>query len=340
MPTVTALRLNTFGLDNLSLDSIEVPAPATGEVLVSFRAASLNYRDLMTVLGSYNPKMQLPRILGSDAAGEVVAVGENVTRFKPGDRVTSLFFQDWHDGELQPTTGRSALGGVIDGAFTTSRIFSEGGLIHAPRYLSDQQAATLPCAALTAWNALVEKGRLAAGQTVLVLGTGGVSIFALQIAKVHGARVLLTSSSDTKLQHGRELGADETINYKTTPEWDAEVLRLTANRGVDHVVEVGGAGTVPLSLNAVRPGGHVYIIGVLAGRGQAIDIRTVLSKSIHVTGVYVGSRAMFTRMNAALETNRIQPVIDRVFPFAQAREALAWLQSGHHFGKIVLDLTQ
>ena len=338
MPTATAARLQAFGLDHVQLIDLDLSAPGPQEVLVKLHAASLNYRDLMMVLGHYNPNMELPRILGSDAAGEVIAIGESVTRFKVGDRVTSLFFQHWHDGEVQPSTGETALGGPIDGVFATSHIFPEGGLIHAPAYLTNEQAATLPCAALTAWNALVEKGHIHAGQTVLILGTGGVSLFALQIAKAHGARVILTSSSDAKLQRGRDLGADDTINYNTTPDWEDEVLRLTGELGVDHVVEVGGAGTLPRSLKAVRPGGHVYLIGVLSEPGKGVDVMPILSKSIHLDGVYVGSRAMFSRMNAAFEANKITPIIDRTFPLTQIREAIAYLQSGSHFGKVVISL--
>ncbi len=213
----TALYLNAFGLDHLALNDITLPAPGPTEVLVDLHAASLNYRDLMVILGTYNPKMALPRIPGSDAAGIVQAVGENVTQFKPGDHVTSLFFQDWHDGPILPTTGKSALGGPIDGVFSTAHLFPEHGLIHAPAGYTHAEAATLPCSALTAWNALVERGHLHAGQTVLLLGTGGVSLFALQIAKAHGARVILTSSSDEKLARARTLGADDTINYRSTP---------------------------------------------------------------------------------------------------------------------------
>jgi NADPH:quinone reductase-like Zn-dependent oxidoreductase len=342
MPQVTALTIPAFGLENLTLTHPDLPALGPTDVAVAFHAASLNYRDFMTVTGIYNPMLELPRIPGSDAAGTVTAIGAAVTRFQVGDRVTSLFFQDWHDGEVQPNTGRSALGGTMDGVFATARVLPETGLLHTPGYLTDEEAATLPCAALTAWNALVEKGHLRAGETVLILGTGGVSLFALQIAKMHGARVILTSSSDEKLVRGRELGADETINYKTTPEWDTEVHRLTGKRGVDHVLEVGGAGTLPRSLRAVRPGGHVYVIGVLSGPGNSpadgIDVRTVLSKSIYVCGVYVGSRAMFERMNAAFTTNHIKPVVDRIFPLSEAKEALTTMQNGSHFGKIVLSL--
>lgn len=334
-----ALRLNAFGLDHLALEPLTLPTTlGPTEVRVELHAASLNYRDLMTVLGTYNPNMALPRIPGSDAAGIVTAIGSTVTLFKPGDHVTSLFFQDWLSGPIQPTTGKSALGGPIDGVFATDHIFPETGLIHAPIGYTHAEAATLPCAALTAWNALVERGNLHSGQTVLILGTGGVSLFALQIAKAQGARVIITSSSDEKLSRARQLGADETINYRTTPDWDREVFTLTQNRGVDHIVEVGGAGTLPLSFKAVTPGGNIYVIGVLAGKGATIDPTPILAKALHVEGVYVGSRAMYARLISAIETNQIHPIIDRTFPLSAASDALSYLQSGSHFGKIVLTL--
>ena len=338
MTQARALRLSAFGLDHLQLVSVEVPEPGPTEVLVTLAAASLNYRDLMTAMGWYRPDMKLPRILGSDAAGTVTAVGEKVTRFKVGDRVTSLFFEDWVDGEIQPTTNKSALGGDIDGVLTTARIFPESGLIPTPGFLTDQEAATLPCAAVTAWNGLMERGKLQPGETVLVMGTGGVSLFALQLAKAAGARVILTSSSDDKLARGRAMGADETINYRTTPEWATAAFELNGRRGVDHVVEVGGAGTLGQSLRAVRPGGHVYLIGVLSEPGKGVDIMPVLSKSLHFEGIYVGSRAMFERMNQAFVANQIRPVVDRTFPIEDAKAAFEHLQSGGHFGKIVIDL--
>ena len=339
MSSASVLRLRDgFGLDHVQVEEEEVREPGYGEVHVRFHAASLNYRDLMVALGQYNPKMELPRILGSDAAGEVLRIGEAVTELKAGDRVASLFFQTWQAGEITQTTGKSALGGAIDGVFATERILPATGVIRIPDRLSFEAAATLPCAALTAWNALVERGRLCAGQNVLILGTGGVSIFALQLAKAHGARVILTSSSDEKLARGRELGADETINYRTTPEWDEEVMRLTGHRGVDHVVGVGGSGTLPRSFHAVRVGGQVHLIGVLSEPGKGVDVLSVLRKSLHFNGIYVGSREMFTRLNAALEVNGIKPVIDRVFPLSGAREAFEYIKSGSHFGKIVLKL--
>lgn len=342
MPQPTALRLDAFGLDNLKPEPAPLPALGPTDVHVRLRAAALNYRDLMVVLGQYNPKMHLPRIIGSDAAGEVVAIGPAVTLFKPGDRVCTLFFQDWLDGEIQPLTGKSALGGTIDGVFATERVLPETGLIHAPAQLSFEEAATLPCAALTAWNALIEQGHLRAGQTVLVQGTGGVSLFALQIAKMSGATVIVTSSSDEKLDRARRLGATHVINYKSTPDWDKPAKELTSNLGVDHVIEVGGQGTVIKSLSAVRPAGHVHVIGVLSGTGTeagpGIDVRSILTKSVHINGIYVGSRAMFQRLNAAITANNLKPVIDRVFPFADARAALEHMQNGSHFGKIVLSL--
>ena len=339
MEDSTVLRLRDgFGLDNLHFEQTHVEKPGSTDVVVRFRAASLNYRDLMVALGHYNPKMDLPRILGSDAAGEVVEVGEAVTQLRPGDRVASLFFQSWQDGEITREIGRSALGGSIDGVFASVRMMPERGLIRIPDHLSYEQASTLPCAALTAWNALIEKGGLHAGQTVLVLGTGGVSMFALQIAKAHGATVILTSSSDEKLERARALGADYTINYRRTPEWDGEVLRLTNREGVDHVVEVGGSGTISRSLNAVRVSGHVHLIGVLSAPGKGVDVLPVLRKSIYLNGVYVGSRAMFGRMNAAFAANRWQPVIDRVFPLREARAAFEEMERGSHFGKLVLSL--
>ena len=287
----TALRLNAFGLDNLVLDPARPPRARPHDVHVRLRAASLNSRDLMALLGQYDPKMQLPRILGSDAAGEVIAVGPAVTRFKPGDRICTLFFQDWLDGEIQPLTGKSALGGPIDGVFATERVLPESGLIHAPAHLSFEEAATLPCAALTAWNALVEQGHLRAGQTVLVQGTGGVSLFALQIAKMmarpSSSPVPPTRSSIAPPRSHRGPRRVHSLGGRTpsitNPRRTGTSLpkSLTHNIGVDHVVEVGGQGTITKSLNAVRPAGHVHVIGVLSGphAGSGIDVRSVLTKS-------------------------------------------------------------
>jgi len=325
-----------LGLENLALVERPVPAPGPGEVQVRFHAASLNYRDLLFGLGSYNRNPRLPAIPGSDGAAEVTALGEGVTRWKVGDRVCPSFMQDWQDGILTPALQRSALGaGDRDGVLREVGCFPEQGLSAIPEHLSFEEAATLPCAALTAWNALVEIGGIKAGDTVLTLGTGGVSLFALQFAKLHGARVIATSGSDAKLETARSLGADATINYVATPDWDKEVLRLTGKRGVDHVVEVGGAGTLPRSLNAVRMGGLVTVIGVLA-QGSGLDPTRILMKGLRLQGVFVGSRRMFEDMCRAMELANLKPVIDRAFAFGEVPEALERMRSGAHTGKIVI----
>jgi NADPH:quinone reductase-like Zn-dependent oxidoreductase len=327
-----------FGLENLVMTEREMPTPSSYEVLVRFHAASLNYRDVMFSKGVYRPDAKFPTVPLSDGAGEVVAVGEGVSRWKVGDRVCPIFMQGWLEGAVTPQKGRTALGGGdLDGVLRESAAFDENGLVSIPDHLSYEEAATLPCAAVTAWHALVESGRIKAGATVLVLGTGGVSIFALQFAKLHGARVIATSSSDEKIKRVRALGADEVINYKRIPDWDKEVFRLTGKIGVDHVVEVGGAGTMPKSLNAVRTGGDISVIGVLAG-GSGLDPARLLMKSVRLQGIFVGSRQMFEEMNRAIALHTMRPVIDKTFPFDQAPEALAYMEKGLHFGKIVLTI--
>ncbi|PYJ55506.1 MAG: NAD(P)-dependent alcohol dehydrogenase [Verrucomicrobia bacterium] len=331
-----AFEYRKFGLENLVLVERDTPHAAAHEVVVKFHAASLNYRDLLFARGLYNPKARFPAVPGSDGAGEIVSVGEGVTRWKSGDRVCPIFMQGWLDGERSADQARTALGGGdLDGVLRECGAFQENGLVRIPDHLSFEEAATLPCAAVTAWNALVQLGRLKAGDTVLTLGTGGVSIFALQFAKMHGARVIATSSSDEKLARVRELGADETINYKKTPDWDKEVLRLTDGIGVDHVVEVGGAGTLSKSVNAARIDGHVSVIGVLAS-GSGFDPIRVVMKSLRLQGIFVGSRRMFEDMNRAIAVSHLKPVIDKIFAFARAREALEHLERGSHFGKIVV----
>lgn len=331
-----AYEVRQFGLENLVMTEREEPRPSPREVVVKFRAASLNYRDLMFVKGSYNPRAKLPAVPFSDGAGEVVAVGGEVSRWKVGDRVCPIFMQDWLEGPPTARKNRTTLGGGdFDGVLREFGAFDEQGLVRIPEHLSYEEAATLPCAGVTAWHALVNSGNLKAGQTVLTLGTGGVSTFALQFAKMHGARVIATSSSDEKLARARELGADEVINYRETPAWDKEVLRLTDKVGVDHVVEVGGAGTLPMSVNSVRVGGHVCLIGVLTGGGD-FDPRGILMKSVHLQGVFVGSRRMFEEMNSAVEANLMRPVVDKVFEFEDARAALSQMEGGSHFGKIVI----
>lgn len=332
-----AYQITNYGsLDGLTLMERSTPTPAPGQILVRIRAVSLNYRDLMIVLGKYGGTTPPDLVPLSDGAGEVVAVGAGVSRVRVGDRVAGIFFQTWLDGGIRAAYHASALGGARDGMLAEHVVLSEDGVVKLPDYLTYEEGASLPCAAVTAWNGLVEQGRLTAGETVLLQGTGGVSMFALQIAKMHGARVILTSSSDEKLARAKALGADEGINYKTTPDWDQAVWALTGKRGVDHVVEVGGPGTLAKSLQAARHGGHIAQIGVLSDVEAKISPMPILGKSLHLNGIYVGSRAMFERLLSALTANQIHPVIDRAFPFAEARAAYAHLQSGAHFGKVVL----
>jgi NADPH:quinone reductase-like Zn-dependent oxidoreductase len=331
-----AYEVRQFGIENLAVVERDEPPAAAREVVVKFHAASLNYRDVMFVKGTYHPKAKLPTVPFSDGAGAVVAVGSDVTRWKIGDRVCPIFTQGWTEGAPSLQKNRTALGGGdLDGVLREYGAFDENSLVEIPDSLSFEEAATLPCAAVTAWHALVNSGNLKAGETVLTLGTGGVSIFALQFAKLHGARVVATSSSDEKLERAQALGADIMINYRSAPDWDREVLSLTNRAGVDHVVEVGGAGTLAKSLNSVRVGGHVALIGVLASGGD-FDPRSILMKSIRVQGIYVGSRRMFEEMNSAIEANGMKPVIDKTFAFDEVREALRYMESGSHFGKIVI----
>ena len=331
-------EVRQFGIENLVLVERAEPEPTANEVVVKFHSVSLNYRDLMFVKGVYNPKARLPAVPFSDGSGEVVAVGANVKKWKVGDRVCPIFTQTWLDGSLSIEKRRTTLGaGDLDGVLREFGTFDENGLVEVPGHLSFDEAATLPCAAVTAWNALVVSGNLKAGDTVLILGTGGVSIFALQFAKMHGARVIVTSSSDQKLTKAKNLGADEIINYTKAPDWDKEVLRLTNRIGVDHVVEVGGAGTLSKSFNSVRIGGHVAVIGVLAGAGE-FDPRSILMKAVRMQGILVGSRRMFEEMNSAIVGNRLKPVIDKTFAVSEASEALKYMESGSHFGKIVINL--
>lgn len=324
-----------FGLDALKQSDRPRPEPGRGEVLLKVRACSLNYRDLLVVKGVYNPKLNLPRVPCSDAVGEVVAIGADVGRVKVGQRVAGLFMPGWIEGELNDAKGRTALGGSADGLLAEYAVLSEESVVVVPEHLTDEEAATLPCAAVTAWNGLVTAGGVKPGDTVLVQGTGGVSLFALQFARLAGARVIATSSSDEKLARVKSLGASDGINYRAVPEWGETVRQLTRGRGVDHVIEVGGAGTLAQSLRAVRTGGHIALIGVLSGYGQFNPL-PILMKGVHVTGIYVGSREMFEAMNRAIALHQLQPVVDRVFGFGQAVEAFRYMESAAHFGKIVV----
>jgi NADPH:quinone reductase-like Zn-dependent oxidoreductase len=311
------------------------PEPGSHQVMIRVRATSLNYRDQAIVTGKYLMPVSRDIIPLSDGAGEVVAVGAGVTRFKPGDRVMGLFFQGWIAG---PHPGwHLALGNPFDGMLAEHVLLDEQSVVAMPANLSFEEAATLPCAPLTAWHGLYHAGKsLRAGDTVLLLGTGGVSIAALQFAKLAGARVIITSSNDEKLARAKALGADEVINYKSTPEWEKEVHRLTHGRGVDTVVEVGGPGTLNRSFTSVCVGGKVLLIGVLGGRAGESNPMMVMVKNANMHGVIVGSRLMFEEMNRAIEINNLKPVVDRVFPFEQAKEAYHLAASGEFFGKIVI----
>ncbi|MEZ5908363.1 MAG: NAD(P)-dependent alcohol dehydrogenase [Hyphomicrobiaceae bacterium] len=322
------------GIDSLSLVEMASPQPGPGEIMVRVRASSLNYRDLSTVKDPIGRGLALPMSPNSDAAGDVVAVGAGVTRFKAGDRVASCFFRDWPDGTCTPEAMAGALGGTANGVLAEEIILKDTGAVHMPAHLTYEEGATLPCAALTAWHALVEAGGLKAGDTVLLLGTGGVSIFALQFATLFGARAIVTSSSDEKLQRAALMGASTTINYRTTPDWDKAVLEATEGRGVDITVEVGGAGTLPRSVSATRVAGTVSLIGVLTG-GE-INPTAVMRKSIRLQGIYVGSRRMFEDMNRAIASSGLKPVVDRTFGFDEARAAFHAMEAAGHFGKIVI----
>jgi NADPH:quinone reductase-like Zn-dependent oxidoreductase len=325
-----------FGLDNLAVTERPDPRPGHGEVLVRVRAVSLNYRDLLTVRGQYNPKQKLPLIPCSDGAGEVVEVGEGVTRVKVGEHVGANFAQRWISGAPTRDKLRSTLGGPLDGMLAELVVLSAEGVVRVPAHLSDEEAATLPCAGLTAWSSLVTDGRLTAGDTVLLQGTGGVSIFALQFAKLLGLRAIITSSSDEKLERARSLGADAGINYRQTPDWSAKVKELTGGTGVDLVVEVGGAGTLEQSLRAVRIGGTVCLMGVLAGNALELPLPLIFMQRLRLQGILVGSREDFEAMSRAIVLHQLHPVVDRVFPFEETRAALELMDRGGHFGKICI----
>lgn len=331
-----AIELPAFGIDNLIVVERPEPQPGSGQVLLKMRAWSLNYRDLLVVKGQYNPRLRLPLNPLSDGVGEVAALGPGVSRVKVGDRVAGLFVQKWLDGELTDEKLRSSLGGGGTGLLADYVVLSEDGVIPVPPHLTDAEAATLPCAALTAWQALITAGQLKPGDTVLTQGTGGVSLFALQFAVLAGARVLITSGSDEKLQRALKLGAAAGTNYKTGPDWDVWAREQTGGIGVDHVIELGGAGTLPRSFKAVRPGGRISLIGVLTGNAGEVNPVPVLMKNLCLQGIFVGSGAMFAAMNRAIAQHQLRPVVDREFAFAEAAAAFRYLESGSHFGKVTL----
>jgi NADPH:quinone reductase-like Zn-dependent oxidoreductase len=331
-------QIQSFGIDKLALVDLPQPRPGRGEVLVKVHAVSLNYRDQLMVRGLYNPRMALPRIPCSDGAGEVVEVGDEVTSTSPGQRVAGIFMQHWLDGQPTAESSRGALGGDIDGMLAEYVVLPQSGVVPIPEHLSYSEAATLPCAGVTAWNALENAAQVKPGDVVLIQGTGGVSIFALQFAKMVGATVIGTSSSDEKLERAKAMGLDAGLNYRQSPDWAKWVLKETGNRGADLIVEVGGAGTFAQSLQAVRFGGTVAQIGVLSQSEQPLPIAPILHRQVRIHGVYVGSRAHFEAMNRAIRANGMRPVVDRIFAFGEAQDALNALQEAHHFGKIVIQV--
>jgi NADPH:quinone reductase-like Zn-dependent oxidoreductase len=340
-----AYPIKQFGVEHLEKSELPMLQIAPGMVLIRVHAVSLNYRDLMMVKGLYNPKMALPRIPCSDGAGEIVAVGESVSRVRVGDRVCGIFMQRWLDGPLTAEKSKAALGGDVDGMLAEYVLLSQDGVVLFPDHLSYEEAATLPCAGVTAWNALHHAGvpshPVLPGETVVIQGTGGVSIFALQFARLLGARVIGTSSSDEKLNRAYNLGLDAGCNYKERPDWSKWVMETAGGLGADRIIEVGGAGTFGQSLKAVRVGGLVAQIGVLSGAvSDSLALTPILHKQLNVQGIYVGSRAMFEEMNAALAKAKLHPVIDHVFAADQVREAFLHIQSASHFGKIVIRTTE
>lgn len=327
-----------WSIEGMELVEQPQPEPGPGQVVVRIRAASLNYRDLLTVQGK-GGQHKLPLVPFSDGAGEVTAVGEGVSRISAGNRVCPMFFPAWLDGRPSAGNRRLALGGTRPGVLQELMLLDAEGVSLIPRHLSFVEAATLPCAALTAWRALFEEACIRPGETVLVQGTGGVSIFALQFAKLAGATVIVTSSSDEKLERAKALGADHTINYRSVREW-GKAAAAWAGGGVDHVVEVGGKDTFQQSIDAAKVGGTILVIGVLSGFSQDINIPTVFGKNLHIVGLSVGSRRMFENMVSAIERNCITPVVDRTFDFHALPEALKLMQQGGHFGKIAIEFPQ
>ena len=328
-----------WGFDRIAIVEREDPKPGPGEVLVRMKAVSLNYRDFLMVNGLYSRGSATATSITpfSDGCGVVEAVGEGVTRVAVGDRVSTLFFQGWNSGRPTVEKLTTSLGSPIPGAGRELAVFSQEGVSKVPDFLTDHQVATLACAALTAWRGLFVDARLEPGDTVVLQGTGGVSIFGLQFAKAAGYRTIITSSSDEKLARAKALGADHLVNYRTTPEWSKPVKAATGGVGADFIMEVGGAGTIQQSLKAVRIGGHIAIIGVVSGAGEGVNPAQLIGNGAKLQGLTVGSREMFEAMCRAIELHKIGPVVDKVFPWTEARAAFEAMQGGEHFGKIVLE---
>ena len=329
---------NAYELRLEDREGVSPSAVPPDSVLVKVRAVSLNYRDIIAWRNLAGRPMD-GRVPTSDGAGEIIACGEKVTQWQVGDRVAACFFQTWQSGRFEMRHHRNDLGGTLDGMLQETVCLPATGVVRVPNHLDFEQAASLPCAALTAWCALVCRGSLEPGQKVLCLGTGGVSIFALQIAKALGAEVLITSSDERKLQRAKELGAMHTINYRTHAQWSDDVLAATSGIGVDHVVEVGGPGTMEQSMKAVAAGGHIALIGVLTGFGApTTSLFPLVARNVRLNGIYVGPRDQFIAMNDFLESKNLYPVVDRVFTMRNAPAAFEYLESGQHFGKVVIQI--
>lgn len=334
-----AIQLSAFGLDHLQQVDLPAPHPRPNEVLVRMEAASLNFRDSMVVNGQLYRNVPLPMVPVSDGAGMVMQVGDAVTRFKPGDRVTTFYKSRWIAGAMRPEWEGAEIGGPEPGVMRDLACFDQYSLARAPSHLSSVQAATLPIAALTAWQVL-EEARVTTGQTILLLGTGGVSLFALQFAQLRGARAILLSSSDDKLERAKSLGADVGINYKTHPEWGARVRDVTGGTGVDAVIETIGAATLAQSLEAVRMHGFIGVLGWIGGMDATLPLSKVVLKRVRVQGISVAPLETHERMVAAIETTGLEPVIDHVYGFGQLRDAFEHMAAGRHFGKLAIDFSR
>jgi len=323
------------GIDALKISELPVPEPEADEILVRMTAASLNYRDLLVVKGIGGWKPPAPRIPVSDGVGRIIAVGSSVSRLKKGYSVAAIFLPKWLDGELTAEKDVISLGGAVaDGVLAEYVVFKEEAVLKIPVNLSELEAATLPVAALTAWHAVTRRSRVQSGETVVIQGTGGVSLFAAQFVHALGGRAIVTSSSDEKLEKVKALGASATINYKRFPAWEEKVLELTEGLGADHIIEVVGGENLNRSLTAVKVSGTISFIGLIAGLSAPINTYQFVAKNVRIHGIETGSREMFEEMNRFIESNRLKPVIDRTFAFDEVREALKYLESGAHFGKV------
>ncbi len=335
-----AVVLKSLGIENIVVEERPLPEPGPGEVRVRLGACSLNYRDLLTIEGGYGSKQRHSDLVPlSDAAGTVESLGPGTTRFELGDRVTANFFQDWQSGEPDDAKLSSGLGGRRDGVLAEARVFAEVGLAPTPPHLSDVEAAALPCAGLTAWSAVVTEGAVRPGNVVVLQGTGGVSLFALQFAKLAGCETILLSSSDEKLERAKTLGADHVINYRATPAWARTVRSLTGDRGADLVIELGGAETLEQSVKAVRVGGRIALIGVLSGAEPVLRLPLIVTRQVRLQGVTVGSKEAFEAMLRAIAFHKLSPPIDQVFAMEDLPGALQRLRSGEHFGKVCIALS-